>query len=270
MRIIADTVITSTNTDLIGEKLTHNDLIEILSSIGSKQPLQIDHDLSIPPAGYIDNFRIIEKSGEYYLIGDVHVNDQSLEAVASKTGMSYSMVSTLKKPQKPSVGVFLPFPHYNDDDLVSSIYSKDVEVGKWIKKSADTTTGLLITSFFAWTSAQVGVSLYKTSIEPTLLPVLRKMGDISESFFYDYHDRCMNKNGKIVYITFLKLKQEDFFVRNKIIENGINASEKLIESDLNCDYDEIIDVKLSRQEQGYQPLEIRYESGKILRSPFSI
>ena len=135
--------IASTKIDSQGERLSIDDLRGYVEFCrGRKVPLHQHHQMIAPTTGYIENVRLIEdfgNPGEWMVVGDLTV--QSGKYMGELGGFSISFTAPLVQRENASCLLYIPYPHYNDDELVSALASDpELTIGKWIKKSADPAT----------------------------------------------------------------------------------------------------------------------------------
>ena len=171
MRKYENQIIGGTRVDVQGEKLTKEFLQRYCDYVGDKRiPLHQQHDMSRKTAGFIENFRLIpdtEIHGEWRLIGDVSVEEGDVEDVLG--GFSISGMEELRKSSTATALIYLPFPHYNDEQLVAELCSDaDLTVGKWIKKDAEPIAWAVLGSVIAFVVTPIWDDIYKRKIAPRL------------------------------------------------------------------------------------------------------
>lgn len=120
------------------------------------------------------------------MIGDVYVDEGPLEDVLG--GFSISGVETIQRPEEAIALLYLPFPHYNDEDLLAQVLGNSaLGVGKWIKKGAEPLSWALLGGVIVFAITPIWEDVYKRKIAPRideliarLVPALRKKGLATE------------------------------------------------------------------------------------------
>jgi len=177
-------VIASTHLDLQGEKLSKDILHKMVDSLPSRYPLHQRHDMAMETIGFIENVMLVpdpNNDGEFYVTADVHVAAGTLD-VALK-GFSISTTETLAgKTDCPTLRIYLCFPAYNDDDLISSLVDSDSDllVGKWIKKGADLGLVSLVVTGIAFALGPEWSVQYKKRIRPLMARALAHIKRLAE------------------------------------------------------------------------------------------
>jgi hypothetical protein len=190
MRLFRDQTLATTNPDRQGERLTKDFLERHCASMAQARfPVHQQHDMRKRVLGYIENARLIPDPNnpeEWRLIGDVYVDQGALDDALA--GFSISGVETMFCAEEATAMLYLPFPHYNDNDLVAkAIADPELSVGKWIKKSAEPLDWALLGSAFAFAITPIWDDVYKRKIAPRidellarLLPIFQKKGLATE------------------------------------------------------------------------------------------
>lgn len=181
MRKYENQIVGGTRKDAQGEKLSKEFLQRFCSHVGGKRiPLHQQHDMAKRTAGFIENVRLVpdtEIRGEWRLIGDVSIEEGDVEDVLG--GFSISGVEKFHRPSTATALIYLPFPHYNDKDLVAELCSDtDLIVGKWIKKEADPTAWVLLGSVIAFAVTPIWDDVYKRKIAPRLDQLIKKYREL--------------------------------------------------------------------------------------------
>jgi hypothetical protein len=169
----------STNVDLRGERLTKRFLEKFCASMeGRKSPLNSEHDLSRPSAGYVENYRVVPDDAnpdEWKLIGDVYVDDEVTPSQLG--GFSISGAEMLIEPTDADAKILLAYPYYNDLEAIEKLSADSrLALGKWVKKSATGPewTAIIITlAVFVFQPAWEDV--YKRLIAPRLNALISKL-----------------------------------------------------------------------------------------------
>lgn len=186
MELIRNQILGGTSIDRQGEKLTYEFLNDFCNTFKGKPiPLNQQHDLGLNTVGYAENLRL-EKIGdsdkEWNLIGDLFVERANLEIVVG--GFSISGVEALKSEDNPDFLLYIPFPYYNDAELLESLSkSNKINLGKWIKKNNDPESWAIFAATVVFVLTPVWDDFYKTIIAPKIkkfvyeeFPKLKKKG----------------------------------------------------------------------------------------------
>lgn len=170
MNIIKRQILSGTRLDTQGERVPKKVLDSFCAQYaGKRMPLNQNHDLRMKSPGFVENLCVIEdidSPGDWSLIGDVHYDVESIEIALG--GFSISYLEILKRGmQQDLLSVYLPFPYYNDQNLVEQLFEEGfVSVGKWAKKNIDPSTIALIGGAIVFFIKPVWDDLYKTQIAP--------------------------------------------------------------------------------------------------------
>lgn len=170
-------IVGGTREDAQGERLSKEFLHRFCSYVGGKRiPLHQQHDMARKTAGFIENVRLVpdtETPGEWNLIGDISIEEGDVEDLLG--GFSISGMEELRRSSTATALIYLPFPHYNDKDLVAELCSDtDLTVGKWIKKEADPTVWTVLGSVIVFAVAPSWDDIYKRKIAPRLDELIKK------------------------------------------------------------------------------------------------
>lgn len=184
MRYYKNQAIGGTREDAQGEKLSKEFLQGFCRYVGGRRiPLHQQHDMARRTAGFIENVRLVpdaEIRGEWRLIGDVSIEEGEVEELLG--GFSISGMEELRKSSTATALIYLPFPHYNDKDLIAELCSDtDLTVGKWIKKGADLSAWVVLGSVIAFAVAPVWDDVYKRKIAPRLDELIKKYREILDA-----------------------------------------------------------------------------------------
>jgi hypothetical protein len=168
----------STNLDTQGERLSKAFLVRFCEQMnGQRFPVHQQHDMSMPVAGYIENARIVEDPnhpGEYQLVGDVYVEAGTIADVLG--GFSISGMEMLRRSESGTALVYVPFPQYNDPELMAELIADpDLNVGRWIKKAAEPIGWIVLGSVLAFAVTPVWDDVYKRKIAPRIDELLDRL-----------------------------------------------------------------------------------------------
>ena len=170
MKTIKNQANAGTRLDSQGERNSKEVLLALARQYAEKRmPLNQNHDFSLPVLGFAENLRVVpdeSSPGEWRLIGDVQFDGDALDIPFG--GFSISFIEILRKSQSQELfHVYLPFPYYNDHELIDEIFEEGfVSVGRWAKKAADPTSIALIGGIVALILKPVWDDVYKTQIAP--------------------------------------------------------------------------------------------------------
>ncbi|MFT7292997.1 MAG: hypothetical protein ACI87Q_000843 [Pseudohongiellaceae bacterium] len=132
-----NSVIATTNLDRQGERFTREQLELLVKNFPGKIPLNVEHDLSKPPIGYVKNLRLVPFGKGFRVLGDIYSETELPEG----QGISISAKETGNIPTDTDVIVYLPWPSYNDSELWAQIEKQNgLAVGRLQKKGIPSST----------------------------------------------------------------------------------------------------------------------------------
>lgn len=170
MKTIANQILAGTRLDSQGERNTKEALESFVALyVGKRMPLNQQHDLSLKSPGYVENLRVVPdkgSSGDWSLIGDVYYEGESLEIPVG--GFSISFLEVFRRGESQDLlHVYLPYPHYNNNELVEEVFEEGfISVGRWAKKAADPALVALVGGVIVFFIKPIWEDLYKTQIAP--------------------------------------------------------------------------------------------------------
>lgn len=219
----------STNVDSQGEKLTKEFLESALKLMGSARfPLHQHHDMSLPVLGFVEKPRVLpdpDHPGEWKLVGDVTVEPDDLEEALG--GFSISATELIIESDEPVALIYLPFPHYNNTELVEALAENGyVSVGKWIKKAADPSIWMIIGSAVVLLVTPVWDDIYKQKIAPKLGEIINRClhRTQAEGLFTELL-QVVELNGSRVEVRLIPAKHKQAYcLRAEAIEQGMAAA----------------------------------------------
>jgi hypothetical protein len=179
-------IIAGTREDKHGERYSKEFFEKLLATIPKRTPLNVGHEMGIPTAGYLENFKLVQNTDspeEWNVTADIYVTDGELDIGGALKGFSFSATSIdWGNTSSPEEILFLPYPIYNDlefiGDLVNS--SDDLAVGKWIKKSVDPVLiGMAITAFAVVIGPEWDIQ-YKNRIRPKLIDIISRLPTLNK------------------------------------------------------------------------------------------
>jgi hypothetical protein len=185
LRRYKDQIIAGTAVDGHGEKYSKEFFESLICNLPEKMPLNQQHDMSLPVAGYLENYRIVPsktEDNEWSVIADISITEGNLSDALK--GFSFSSTQIVwGQIEKPDGYVFVPFPAYNDEKLITELLniSDTQAVGKWIKKGLGTelVVGLLATGF-AFGLAPEWDILYRTKLRPKIVKLFCNIEPLNE------------------------------------------------------------------------------------------
>ncbi len=163
--------IAGTSLDSQGERLE----LDVLKAYcdycrGRRVPLHQKHSMGEPTLGYIENVRLMpDESGEegWNVVGDVVITQGTLPD--GLRGFSLSFTAPLVEAEDPEFLLYIPYPHYNDRELVEDLASdSSVKIGKWIKKSAEVSELAIFGLAISFWLRPVWDDLYKNDLSPRI------------------------------------------------------------------------------------------------------
>jgi hypothetical protein len=171
MEHILGQVLAGTQLDKQGEKLSKEFLARFCQyTDGKKIPLYQHHDMSNETVGYFNNIRLVEcvdALGEWNLIADVYAEKGFLDEAIG--GFSISGFELIHSPDSPDCLLYLPFPEYNEDELLNYFIAlENIQLNKWIKKAADPVSAALLVAAATIVITPVWDDVYKRKIAPKI------------------------------------------------------------------------------------------------------
>jgi hypothetical protein len=171
--IIRDQVLASTSLDAHGECFTKAELEEFARELPQQVPLNAMHDFSQPISGTATNLRLLQnKNGaDWNLVGDIETNDPRFGELFK--GMSISTTSPLFDLPNSVFTLALPFPAYNDQDLVCSlIKTNTISIAKWRRKGLSTEQSTILIASITIFIKPIWEDVYQHVFKPALKGVL--------------------------------------------------------------------------------------------------
>jgi len=265
-----DQVIASTHQDSQGEKYDLDFLKDLYKSMKNKKiPMGKDHDLSQGYSGFLENPTIEEdpvNDGEYYLKADVYCENEELSNILK--GISFSISIGIKSNvENPEVGIFLPYPHYNDENKIDSLLEIEapIEAGKWVKKELDPAEIALIASFVYFVLKPFWQKYFDKKIAPHLGKILDSP-NLDKSVKYDFGIKCGDTNGNDFHIYFGSNKKDLSSLRPYLIKSGIEKVQNFIETDKKAQEIGIAMARLNYDKtlKSYSISGIEYKNGEYV------
>jgi len=174
-------IIGSTNIDSQGEKIPKR-ILEDLCEPGII-PLQQNHLPEKNSIGYISNLHLeqdVVYPDEWFLKGDITFTSEPDNIDLALGGFSWSITELFdeyKGYEDNSYALYISFPGYNDNDLLSSLAKIDpkLSLGRWYKKSADSTQVSLLVGFIYFLLGPSWGKVYDKDIWPMLQNIFSKI-----------------------------------------------------------------------------------------------
>lgn len=252
MLIIKKQILGGTLEDRQGERLSYNFLSDFCKSFNGRiMPINQQHNVLKKTIGYIENLALImhpDIPNEWQLIGDLYINEGNIEDAIG--GFSVSGVESIVEVENPSTLLYLPFPLYNDSELISELAAPNTtNIGKWIKKndSPDLIAIFCTTIVFMLTPAWD--HLYKKSIAPKL-----------DNFFNNQWPKIKKRNLGLHHVQLVNYKNNEIELRF-IGEKGkehICYSPTIIQSAIHKVYIQL--PELSQSNEGISRIVMYFDS----------
>lgn len=263
-------VLGGTKLDQQGEKLSKDFLDDFCRGVdGQKLPLHQHHDVAKETVGYFENLRLVEctdEPNEWLLVADVYAKKGFLDGAIG--GFSISGFELIYSPASPDYLLYLPFPEYNQQELLS--YFKElgnVQLNKWIKKSAEPLSSTLFIAAMSIVVTPIWNDVYKHKIAPKISlfmtecwPKLRKKNLTLE------HVQVIDYKGQEIQVRFIGEKGKELFCYSSLImEDGLKVAIKSIDIEYK-NHDPIMKIVLvyNYSKGGYQLFRIEYSSGEVV------
>lgn len=276
-----DVVIWGTMVDLQGEQCSKEFLENLVQKTDGYQEGRFDlhqnHDWMEDKLGYVDNLRLIpndKKPGEWLLIVDAYIDTSKM--TLERVGFSFSQ--TQLHPLSPEHGdciIYLPFPHYKDDEYIKSLLATDsnLKIGIWIKKAVDPGQLGLLVPTLVFILQPLWKKVFDEEIWPKIkrginhIPTLRNKGIV-----FDLFQRISLEDGSEIDLYFRPIygEEEECFDQ-LILKDGISKVESFISTETEDNSGRIRMVKLlyDKSSKGYKISSVEYADGrtrKILQS----
>jgi hypothetical protein len=223
--------------------------------------------MSLEPVGYINNFRVVpadEEGKEWSLVGDVYFHDVEIDEALR--GFSYSIIEDMRgNCEDRQLGVYVPFPYYNDDSLLSALTTVEsgIVAGAWRKKAAAPDTVSLIISFVLFLAGPAYTDYWNKKVSP-LLAQLRSLLGASHSVQYVQTSR--GPLGETFGIYFIPPSGSDHeYLTLSLIMEGIRAAERHVASDDLAAKKGVHLVKMGFSNKAYGLQSVEYQDGSIVK-----
>jgi hypothetical protein len=164
--------VASTHRDSQGEEYSRDFLEDLCRDQGEKVLLRQHHDFTKPAVGYMENFRVVrdpDHDGHWLMLADVFVEKKEDAVLAG--GFSWSKtIDVESNHDEPLIGFYLPWPHYNDRELIEEILGQaaPIKVGKWVRKAAEPVAVLLLVSLGSVLVSPIWNDVYERKVGPWL------------------------------------------------------------------------------------------------------
>lgn len=229
-------ILASTAVDGHGEQRDRSFLDDLVAAMPSRMPLNQHHDQSRPTVGSIENFRV-ESDGEGWVLkGDVTFDGPP----PSSGGFSFSTTEIVHHVENPTLALFLPWPHYRNDELLKELAGTvpGVTSGKWLKKSLEPGEVALIISGLTFFLGPMWRQVYDSKVHPALCKVagattarLRQLGAGRARTDFVQNVKCDHYDNQ-VQLYFVPDESVDLqLAYGVVLPDAISASECLLKED---------------------------------------
>jgi hypothetical protein len=269
--IIEGQVIATTNEDSHGERYDKAYLEEMLAALPARTPINRHHDVSKPSIGYFKNFRLAElPSGEWAIVADVYA--ETTDAFEGSGGFSWSSTEPFRQnSDTPGIGIYIPWPFYNDHELVDSLLAQEQEVavGKWVKKSLDPVALALVSPFIIMLLEPFWHKVVNEYIWPRLeaqLPKIRELWArrVASDLLFQFKDAESEKYIQ-VYVATERGEPGASFSEDKLqqgLQDVYSRARALIEKE--GVHPARMNLLWNPESQSYRIVSIQYESGEVV------
>ena len=266
---IKDQVLSSAIKDVHGEKLSKEFLEKYASNVSQGYPLSIEHDLKKDNVGHAENFRVVPMPGqenEWQLIADIRHNCDDVGDVLK--GFSISWTENYRKNADQITGnIYLPYPYYNDEQLISSILDTDhpLGVGKWFKKGAapELCVGL-IASLVAFAFGPEWTNYYNNRVRPFILKAIDRCRSVETgNLTYNYLQTVIHNDSELkVYLIPDRTMNFDTLSPD-YVQQGLEYLELFLNEEPSIQAKELELIKLvfMSQDEGYQIHCVQFKDG---------
>jgi len=262
----------STHRDSQGEKLPKEILEHICKLRQGRSPISQEHKPEKRSIGYMDNFRVVpdpKASGEWFLIADVYFTEEPDDIDIDLGGFSWSITKIIPEYSAKGTcnyGIYLPFPFYNDKDLLNSLHEDEsLSLGRWYKKSADPATVALLAGFVLFVLSPAWGKFFDSTIWPNIKKLCKRIPELRNKGIQRFDFVQISKiNSHQVSIHFIPEanKEEACFNKAKI-KNGLNTVYKHSKGDpksKNPGY-HVVKLYWESQREEYKLFHIEYKDG---------
>lgn len=238
MKIHKSQIIASTKIDLHGETRPREFFEKLIRSYPQRMPLHQQHDLGLDTVGYIENFHLTEDESdpEHFVVrADIYVTDDEVNPDLS--GFSISFLEDICcNSRNPLHYIYLPYPLYNEQDLIDDIVGKipDVLVGRFVKKSAsaELVTSLIATGIVLLVSPE-WQRQYEAHVRPAIVRLLGWLPKLkSRGASADMLQRVVGPNGEEIQFVFVPLRgEEERALDPDKIKDGVSIAFEFLSTD---------------------------------------
>jgi hypothetical protein len=270
-RKILGQIVATTKEDLQGELLSKDELEHLVASYPRRMPLHQRHDFTLETIGYIENCRLEkdpEELGQYSIIADVSVEVD--KADPDLKGFSISFTAKIaSNSDAPKHFVYLPYPLYNDEELINEFLSLDesVFVGKFVKKQLDPVSIGLLGTGLAFALAPEWEIQYKERIRPLLVNLVSWIGRLrSRDASADLGQYVIGYNEKEIQLIFIPERgAEEQSFGPEAVEDGIRTAKKFLDNDQKAMLLGVNQIKMlwNPNKKVYVLLHVEYSDGSV-------
>lgn len=258
-----------TSLDSQGERLTLKDLQEYVDFCrGRKVLLHQQHQMGEPTTGFIENVRLVQgdSKDDWAVLGDVTIESGAFDK--GMRGFSISFMAPLVEREAADCLLYIPFPHYNDQEFVEQLATDpDLKIGKWVKKSAEATTYALFGATIAFALTPVWDHIYKSRVAPIVDRFLDEhLERLSAKKIHLEHLQIVLHGGHEVELRFIPERgKERWCFAHQCITEGIALVAQKLQANVMADEHGVQRVVLcySAPDRAYEVLRIEYRNGHV-------
>ncbi|MGK0155931.1 MAG: hypothetical protein ACI9SE_002898 [Neolewinella sp.] len=184
------------------------------------------------------------------------------------TGFSWSRnVDIEANDDAPLVSVYFPYPAYNDEQLLSELLAQPIklQVGKWLKKSADpVSTVLMVIQIMLTPEAQ---ELFRTRVYPLfeqILPYVQSLWDraLGTKVILQFQ----HESGAQTNVMFMPAPESVASMAENVLQRGLTAASRFAVGELNQKqrHPKLIVMQFDTVTQSYFLLSCEYADGELV------
>jgi hypothetical protein len=265
-----NSVIATTELDRQGERFTLEQLELLLKKLPGKVPLNIEHDLSKSPIGYVTNLRIEPFGKDFHVLGDIFTNAE----LPKGQGISISAKANDNVPPDTDVIVYLPWPSYNDRELCTKLEKQvGLAVGRLQKKGMPsgalgflTVDSALVVATVLFLLAPEWQRQYEKRVRPQIAKGIRVIKSILDKndIAADISISIEESDGNRIELLLLPGKKHGFAgLEQKVIDGAVATSVKYVNQHKGSKIKRIRSVYYSERDS-YEIVTVEYNDGNVV------